>query len=374
MAKREDLWLRLVIHQSQHCHAKRRLHLCLGKQAIQDHLRVRVLFELDDDAHTVAVGFIADIGNTLEALVAHLVGHGGNELAFVDLIGKLGDDDALAVLAELLELGSGTDGDFTAAGRVGGADAASAHDDTARREIGALNVLHEVEQICLRIFQNADACVDDLAEVVRRNIRRHADGNTGRTVDKKVREPGREHTRLFSRLVEVRVPIDGVFIDVAQHLVAELRHARLGVTVGRGGIAIDRAEVAVAVDQHVTHGKVLRKADHCVVDGSVAVRMVPAKDVADAGRRFFEGLVRSQAIFVHGVQNTPVNRLEAIAHVGKRSSDDDRHCVVNVRRLHLLHELGLYNRLFGEHDVLGLVIFLMCHRLVSLCWRTKFDQ
>ena len=121
----------------------------------------------------------------------------------------------------------------------------------------------------------------------------------------------------------------------------------------------------MAVDEHVAHGKILRKADHCVVDGSVAVRMVPAKDVADAGRRFFEGLIRSQAIFVHGVQNTPVNRLEAIAHVGKRSSDDDRHCVVNIRRLHLLHELGLYNRLFGEHDVLGLIIFLMCHRLVS---------
>ena len=206
-----------------------------------------------------------------------------------------------------------------------------------------------------------------------RNVCRHADGDSGRTVDKKVREPGREHARLFSRLVEVRVPIDGVFIDVAQHLVAELRHTRLGVTVGRGGVAIDRAEVAVAVDEHVAHGKILREADHRVVDGSVAVRMVPAKDVADAGRRFFEGLVRGQAVFVHGVQNTPVNRLEAIAHVGKRSSDDDRHCVVNVRRLHLLHELGLYNRLLGEHDVLGLVIFLMCHRLFSLCWRTKFD-
>ena len=147
MAQRQNLRLRLVIHQSQHCHAKRRLHLCLGKQAIQDHLRVRVLFELDDDAHTVTVGFIADIGNTLEALVAHLIGHGGNELAFVDLIGKLGDDDALAVLAELLELGSGADGDFAAAGRVGGADAASSHDDAARWEIRALDMLHEVKQI-----------------------------------------------------------------------------------------------------------------------------------------------------------------------------------------------------------------------------------
>ena len=222
MAKREDLRLRLVIHQSQHCHAKRRLHLRLRKEAVQDHLRVRVLFEFNDDTHAVAVGLVADIGNTLEALVAHLIGHCGNELTFVDLIGKLGNDDALAVLAELFELGSGADGDFAAAGRVGGADAASSHDDAARWEIRALDMLHEVKQICLRVFQNADARVDDLAEVMGRNVCRHANRDTGRTVDKKVREPGREHARLFSRFIEIRVPVDGVLIDVAQHLVAEL--------------------------------------------------------------------------------------------------------------------------------------------------------
>ena len=55
---------------------KRGLHLRLGKEAVQHDLRVGVLFELDDDAHTVAVGLVADVGDALEPLVAHLLGHG----------------------------------------------------------------------------------------------------------------------------------------------------------------------------------------------------------------------------------------------------------------------------------------------------------
>ncbi len=200
---------------------------------------------------------------------------------------------------------------------------------------------------------------------MRRNVCRHADSNAGRAVDQQVRESGREHARLLPALIEVRVPVDSIFVDVAQHLVAELRHARLGVSISRRRVAVDGAEVAVPVDEHVAHGKVLRKAHHCVVDGGVTVRMVPAKDVTDAGCRFFKRLIRSQAVFIHCVQNAPVDGLQAVSHVRKGSSDDDGHRVVNIGRFHLLHELGLYNRLFGEHDVLGLVIFLMCHRLVS---------
>ena len=37
-------------------------------------MRVRVLFDLDDDAHTVTVGFLADIGNTLDPFFFDKVG------------------------------------------------------------------------------------------------------------------------------------------------------------------------------------------------------------------------------------------------------------------------------------------------------------
>ena len=73
MAQGQDLRLLLVVDQREHRHAEGRLHLRLGKEAVQNDLRVRVLFELDDDAHTVAVGLVADVGDALEPLVAHLL-------------------------------------------------------------------------------------------------------------------------------------------------------------------------------------------------------------------------------------------------------------------------------------------------------------
>ena len=362
MAQGQDLRLLLVVDQCEHRHAEGRLHLRLGKEAVQNDLRVCVLFELDDDAHAVAVGLVANVGDALEPLVAHLLGHGGDELALVDLIRQLRHNDPLAVLAEFLKFGARTDGDLAAAGGVGGADAAAAHDDAPGREIRALDVLHQVCQLRLGIFKDADAGVDDLRQIVRRDIRRHADGDAARAVDQQVREAGREHARLFSRFVEVRIPGDRILVDVAQHLVAELRHARLGITVGRGRIAVDGAEVAVAVDQRVAHGEILRQTDHRVVDRRVAVRMIPAQHVADAGRRFFERLVGRQPVLIHGVENAPVHGLQTVAHIRQRTADNDGHRVVDIRALHLMHELRLHDPLLREHDVLGLIIFLMCHR------------
>ena len=64
----------------------------------------------------------------------------------------------------------------------------------------------------------------------------------------------------------------------------ELAHPALGVTHGRRRIAVDRAEVALTVDEHVAHREVLGHADERVVDRAVAVRVVLTDDVADDAR------------------------------------------------------------------------------------------
>ena len=63
----------------------------------------------------------------------------------------------------------------------------------------------------------------------------------------------------------------------------------LGVALGRGRIAVDRAEIALPVDQRQAHGKFLRHAHQRVVDRLVAVRMVLTHRVADDARRFAVG-------------------------------------------------------------------------------------
>ena len=64
---------------------------------------------------------------------------------------------------------------------------------------------------------------------------------------------------------------------------------RFGVAVGGGVIAVDVAEIALAVDQRIAKREILREADHRVVDRLVAVRMIFADDVADDARRFLVG-------------------------------------------------------------------------------------
>ena len=129
------------------------------------------------------------------------------------------DYSGSAVAPELLKLRARADNDPAAAGGVCLTYAAAPHDDALGREIRAFDVLHKVGQRRFRIIQHADAGVYDLGEVVRRDIRRHTDGDTAGAVDQQVRESGGQDARLLAALVKVRIPVDGLFVDVAQHLV-----------------------------------------------------------------------------------------------------------------------------------------------------------
>ena len=106
----------------------------------------------------------------------------------------------------------------------------------------------------------------------------------------------REHDRLVLGLVEVGIEIDGFLVDVREQLFGDSREARLGVPHGRGRIAIDRAEVALAVDQRIAHAEILRHAHQRVVNRRVAVRMVLADDFADDLGAFAVGPVRCRPI------------------------------------------------------------------------------
>ena len=110
-----------------------------------------------------------------------------------------------------------------------------------------------------------------------------------------------QNGRLFQTVVIVRLEIDGILVDILQHFHGDLAHAGFRITVGGRGVAVHGAKVAVAVHQHVPHGKVLRQTDQRVVDRSVAVRMVTAQNGADGVRAFAVRLVRGQVVFKHGV-------------------------------------------------------------------------
>src|SRR5262245_43102261 len=65
------------------------------------------------------------------------------------------------------------------------------------------------------------------------------------------------------------------------------------------------------------------------------MRVVLTHDLADDARTLREAAIRPVAAVIHPVQDPDVHGLEAVAHVGQRAPDDDRHRVVDVAALHL---------------------------------------
>ena len=141
-------------------------------------------------------------------------------------------------------------------------------------------MLHQLLERDVRIVDLRADAVDDFAEIVRRHVRRHADGDAGAAVDEQIRKRGRENRRLGARLVVVRDEIDRVLVHVLHERGAEMRHARLGVTHRRRRIAFDRAEVALAVDERFAHRPRLRHVDERRINHRFAVRMVITAGVA----------------------------------------------------------------------------------------------
>ena len=250
--------------------------------------------------------------------------------------------------------------DDAASGAVGALDAVGAHDESARREVRAFDDGHQFLHRRLGVVDQHQRAVDDLAHIVGRNVRRHADGDARSTVDEELREFRRQHRRLFQRFVVVRDEIHRFLVDVLQHQLRDLRHADLGITHGRRRIAVHGAEVAVAVGQQVAHGEILRHADDRVIDRAVAVGMIFTQDLTDDTRRFLIRFVRAHARFLHRVEDTPMHRLQAVADVRQRARHDDAHRVVDIGGGHDLRKIHRYDFILANLQNLTLIRFL-CH-------------
>ncbi len=120
----------------------------------------------------------------------------------------------------------------------------------------------------------------------------------------------------------------------------QLGETALGVT-RRTRWVVDRSEVALGVDEHVSHREVLAHANQGVVDRTVTVRVVVTHDVTDHLRALAVRRARADVVLEHRVDDPALDRLEPIAHVGQGAGDDDRHRVVDEALLHLLGDLHL---------------------------------
>ena len=88
--------LRPAADDGQHDDAEARLQRRVLVEVVEDDLRHFAALQLDDDAHAVAIGLVAQVGDAFDRLLAHQLGDPLDQLRLVDLIRNLGDDDRTA--------------------------------------------------------------------------------------------------------------------------------------------------------------------------------------------------------------------------------------------------------------------------------------
>ena len=181
---------RTAVDQGQRNHAKGRLQGGVLVQIVEHGQGSRILLELDDDAHAVPVGLVVEVRDALEPSLADQLRDTSDQRGLVDHVGNLGDDDPFAAVLGLLEGMTSANDEPAMAGAVGRCDPLAADDDPARREIRASDQFHQVFGGGVRLVDEVDLGVADLPQIVRRDVRRHADRDPRRAVDHQVGKTG----------------------------------------------------------------------------------------------------------------------------------------------------------------------------------------
>ena len=306
--------------------------------------------------------------NVVGGLVPHVVEDGqllgvddlGDALdqpALLDLVGNLRDDDAILAARKLFDRPAGAQTEGTASRAVGLDDRVARLDQHAPgREIRPLDEVDEGFDAGVGRLDEMQQGVAELARIVRRDRTGHAHGDAGRPVRQQVGKPAGQHHGFLGGTVVVRAEVDGVLVDAGQQGLGHLGQAGLGVTHGGSVIAVDVAEVSLALDQRIAGGEFLRQPHQGVIDRLVAVRMILADHVADDAGALLEGAVGIEPQLPHGVHQAAMDRLQPVADVRQRARHDGRQRIGQVALLERLSELHRLDR-SERNDVVA-----FCHR------------
>ena len=155
----------------------------------------------------------------------------------------------------------------------------------------------------------------EFADIMRRDAGRHSDGNARCAVGEQVRKAGGKDDGLAVLTVIGRPEIDGILVDPVQHRLRHCRQPAFGVPHCGRIIAVDIAEIPLPVDQRIALGKILCETHQRVIDRQLSMGMELADHIADDAGAFLVPGGGVQAKLVHRVHNSPVHRLETIAHI-----------------------------------------------------------
>ena len=283
---------------------------------------------------TSSAELVAHIGEKRQLLLIDQFGDALDQAHLLHLPRNLGDDDVVGAPSGILGFPARPQTEGTASRRIGFRnDLRRIDNKAARRKIGTGHIFEKRLAARVRLLDQVERGVAQFGGIVRRNRCRHADRDALRSVGQQIREGRRQNHRLLRNAVVVRPEIDSVFVDAVEEQAGDLGQARLGVTVGRGIIAVDIAKISLAVDQRIARGKILCEPHQRIVDCLVAVRMEIAHHVADDLCGLLERRAGVETQQPHAVKNAPVHRLEPVARVRQRAVHDGRQGIGEIALL-----------------------------------------
>src|SRR5690606_33146193 len=91
-------------------------------------------------------------------------------------------------------------------------------DDSSGREVWSLDILHQFMDLDIPVIDIGHDAVHHLGQVMGRHVSGHTDGDSRCPVYQQVGNVGRQYGRLFDGVIEVKLVVDGVFIDIREPL------------------------------------------------------------------------------------------------------------------------------------------------------------
>src|SRR5262249_21246454 len=225
-------------------------------ELVEDDLLFGPTLQLYHDAHAIAIGLVAYVGDVVNDFVVDQLRDPLDQNALVHLVGDFRDDDGFAALSEILHPGLGAHHEAPAAVCVSAFNSAAPIDVGAGREVRALYDFQNFFERGGRIVHQHDRCIHDLGEVVRRDVGGHSHGDPARSIDQQIGNARREHTGLDRGFVIVGDEVDSLFVDVFHQRAGDAHEAAFGVTHGRRWVAIDGTEVTLSIDQRIAQREI----------------------------------------------------------------------------------------------------------------------
>ena len=338
---------RHAVDQHIHIEAEARFEFRELEQRLHHQRRIDgARARLEDDAHILR-RFVAHVGDERQLALRDQLGELLDQPRLLHAIGNLGDDNHPAAARQLFLHPARAHAERAAPGAIGLDDLLTLVDnDAAGRKI---RPLHEGEQLLARRAAMGDEIerrVAQLGEIMRRDRGRHADRDALRAIGQHIGQRRREHDRLLLLAGVIRLEVDRVLVDALEQRPRHGGHARFGVAIGGGRIAVDIAEIALPVDERIARGEILREAHQRVIDRLIAVRMEGAHHVADDLRAFLERRARVEPQHMHAVENAPVDGLQAVARVRQRAVGDGRERIAQIALFERLAQID------GRRDAL----------------------